>query len=318
MIATKAGAQLGGFVPAPPRAGVLVTGASTGIGYATAMRLVRAGFVVFAGVRREFDAQTLVREGGSDVRPLLLDVTDAASIARACENLRAQADTKLVGLVNNAGIALAGPLELMPLDEVRRAFEVNFFGALSLVQAFAPTLRATRGRIVNVSSIAGKLAAPFIGAYASSKFALEAASDALRVELGNFGVHVAVVEPGAVKTGIWERGTDASLQALETIDPARRELYDEAIRQAVRISQRTASRGMPPERVAEAIQHALLSTRPQARYVVGADARFQLAIARLPEALRDRLVAGAAGAPPKRTKVRTVRVGRSHVPVATQ
>ncbi len=318
MIATKGGAELGpALPPAPPRAAVLVTGASTGIGYATALRLVRSGFIVFSGVRRERDAQTLMREGGPSITPLVLDVTDAVSIANAAQTIAARADAKLLGLVNNAGIALAGPLELLPLDELRRQFEVNFFGALALVQAFAPSLRATRGRIVNVSSIGGKLASPFLGGYAASKFALEAASDALRVELGAFGVHVAVVEPGAVKTPLWERGAGLSLRSLETVDPARRAAYDETIRQIVRLSQRAANRGMPPERVAEAIEHALLSVKPQARYLLGAGAHVQLAIARMPEVLRDRLTAVAAGAPANQPKRRGERIVRSRTHVTT-
>ncbi len=292
MIATKAGAELGpALPPVPPRAAVLVTGASTGIGYATALRLARSGFIVFSGVRRERDAQTLVREGAPDITPLVLDITDAASIANAVRTIATRTDAKLLGLVNNAGIALAGPLELLPLGELRRQFEVNFFGALALVQAFAPTLRATRGRIVNVSSIGGKFAPPFLGGYAASKFALEAASDALRVELGAFGVHVAVIEPGAVKTPLWKRGTDISLRSLQSVDPARRAPYDETIRRIASVSQRVANRGMPPERVAEAIEHALVSPKPRARYLLGAGAHVQLAIARMPEAIRDRLTA---------------------------
>jgi NAD(P)-dependent dehydrogenase (short-subunit alcohol dehydrogenase family) len=318
MIATKAGAELGpALPPAPPRAAVLITGASSGIGYATALRLVRSGFIVFAGVRREFDAQTLVREGGPDIAPLVLDVADAASIAHAAATIAARSDAKLLGLVNNAGIALAGPLELLSLDDLRRQFEVNFFGALGLVQALAPTLRSTRGRIVNVSSIGGKLASPFLGGYAASKFALEAASDALRVELGAFGVHVAVVEPSAVRTPLWERGAGLSLRSLEDVDPARRAAYDETIRKIVRISQRAANRGMPPERVAEAIEHALLSPKPQARYLLGGGVRLQLAIARMPEAIRDRLTTAALGAKTEVPKRRSKRLIRSHTRVST-
>ncbi len=298
MIATKAGAALG-LPPgrALPRGGVLVSGASTGIGYAVAMRLARAGLIVFAGVRRETDAQTLRREGGPAIVPIILDVTDADSIARAHQTIQAHDEATLLGLVNNAGTALAGPLEVLPLDALRREFEVNFFGAVALVQTFAPLLRATRGRIVNVSSSGGTLAAPFVGAHAASKFALEAASDALRVELRAFGIHVAVVVPGPVRSPLWERGAGVSLNALQTVDYARRAAYDDMIRWAVRHAQRTVQRGMPPERVADAITHALLSDKPHARYLVGADAHIALAIARLPAAIRDRLAAAALGVP---------------------
>lgn len=311
MIATKAGAALGpSGRPAPPRAAVLISGASTGVGYATAIRLARAGFIVFAGVRREGDAYPLVREAGPDIVPVMLDVTDAGSISCACETVAARDDAKLLGLVNNAGTALAGPLELLPLDQMRRQFEVNFFGAVALVQAFAPILRTTRGRIVNVSAIGGKLASPFVGAYAASKFALEAASDALRVELRAFGVHVAVVEPGAVKSPLWERGAELSLKALEAVAVERREAYDEMIRRVVRSALRSANRGMPPERVAEAIAHALLAPQPHARYVVGTDAHIALVIARMPEAIRDRLAAATISVAAKAPQAPASRIPR--------
>jgi NAD(P)-dependent dehydrogenase (short-subunit alcohol dehydrogenase family) len=285
------------------RGAVLVTGASTGIGFATTLRLVRRGTLVYAGVRRELDAEKLARECGDGIRPLLLDVTDAASIARALATIEAAPGIRLDGLVNNAGIALAGPLEILPPEELRRQFDVNFFGPLALIAAFLPLLRATRGRIVNVSSIGGKLAAPFVGAYASSKFALEAASDALRVELRAFGVHVAVVEPGAVKTPIWQRGADSSLRVFERVPEKDRAPYEAMIRKMMRISEAMERGGIPAERVAAAIEAALFERRPRARYLVGSDARLRLVVARLPEALRDRIVAAAVGAPwrPSRT-----------------
>jgi NAD(P)-dependent dehydrogenase (short-subunit alcohol dehydrogenase family) len=291
---------------------VLVTGASTGIGYATTMRLARRGTIVYAGVRRQSDADVVVREGGERVRPLLLDVTDPAAIARAHETIAAARDVRLAGLVNNAGIVVAGPIELLPMDELRRQFDVNFFGAIALVQTFLPLLRQTRGRIVNVSSISGKFASPYVGAYAASKFALEAATDALRVELRPFGIGVALVEPGAVKTPIWERTADASLRMFETVPFAARALYDEMIRKVMRLSQDLERHGVPPERVALAIERALCEAKPQARYLVGNDARFQLVVARLPEVVRDRLVAARIGVPAKPPRERTSKPKRSN------
>jgi len=281
-------------VPQHERGAVLVTGASSGIGYATALRLAQHG-IVFAGVRGTPDAEKLARAGGPSLRPLILDVTDAASIERARAAVAA-AGTRLDGIVNNAGIALAGPLEVLPAAELRRQFDVNFFGPLALAQAFLPLLRAQGGRIVNVSSIGGKLAAPFAGAYASSKFALEAASDALRVELRGL-VHVAIVEPGAVKTPIWRRGAQESTRIFEAAPEALRAPYATAVRAMLQIAQTLEHRGIAPERVARAIEHALYARRPRARYLVGTDARLRLAVARLPEGVRDRIVAAVIGLP---------------------
>jgi NAD(P)-dependent dehydrogenase (short-subunit alcohol dehydrogenase family) len=302
MIATKAGATLlGDDPPALPRPAVLVTGASSGIGYATAIRLARRGTIVFAGVRRQSDAETIAREGGINVRPLILDITDSESIVRAKTAISRASDVSLVGLVNNAGVAIAGPLEVLPIEALRRQFDVNFFGTIETTQAFLPALRETGGRIVNVSSIGGKLAAPFVGAYASSKFALEAASDALRVELRPFGVAVALIEPGAVKTPIWSRSADTSLRLFDALPPAARLAYDDMIRNMQRVAQQMEKRGIPPERVAAAIERALFAARPRARYLVGTDARLRLLVAHLPDGLRDRIVAAFVGAPrPKR------------------
>ena len=276
-----------------PQPAVLVTGASTGIGYATALRLARKNVVVFAGVRRQYDLETLMREGGDNVYPVIMDVTEPESLERAKERVLLQPEFRLDGVVNNAGIAVAGPLELLPLAELRRQFEVNFFGAIAVTQTFLPLLRENHGRIVNVSSINGKLATPFAGAYASSKFALEAASDALRFELQPFGVSVSVIEPGAVQTPIWERSTAAAMRLFETVPEDARARYETMVGQALRLTQRMEQRGVPPERVARAIERALFDRHPKARYLVGGDARLRLAVARLPEQLRDSLVRAA-------------------------
>jgi NAD(P)-dependent dehydrogenase (short-subunit alcohol dehydrogenase family) len=277
------------------RPAILVTGASSGIGYATAMRLARRGTIVYAGVRRQADAELVAREGGTNVRPLILDITDSTSIARARTAVSRASDVVLAGLVNNAGVAVAGPLEVLPLEELRKQFDVNFFGTIEMTQAFLPLLRESAGRIVNVSSIGGKLAAPFVGAYASSKFALEAASDALRLELRPFGVSVALVEPGAVKTPIWQRSSAASRGVFGGLAPEARDSYEAMVANMTRLAEQMEKRGIPPERVAEAIERALYAPRPRARYLVGADARVRLFVARLPEGLRDRIVSAAIG-----------------------
>jgi NAD(P)-dependent dehydrogenase (short-subunit alcohol dehydrogenase family) len=303
---------MGDDLPSRPRPAVLITGASSGIGYATVMRLARRGTIVYAGVRRQADAELVAREGGTNVRPLILDIADSVSIARAQTAISRASDIALAGLVNNAGVAVAGPLELLPMDELRKQFDVNFFGAIEMTQAFLPLLRETGGRIVNVSSIGGKLAAPFVGAYASSKFALEAASDALRLELRPFGVSVALVEPGAVNTPIWQRSSEASRAVFNGLAPLARESYETMIANMTRLAEQMEKRGIPPERVAEAIERALYAPRPRARYLVGADARMRLFVARLPEGLRDKIVAAAIGSTSKPAKA------RQEVAVATQ
>jgi len=273
---------------------VLITGASSGIGYATATLLARHGTIVFAGIRRQIDGEMLLREGAGNIKPMLLDVTDPTSLLRARAKIESIREYRLDALVNNAGIALAGPLELLPIEELRKQFEVNFFGAIAAIQTFLPLLRESCGRIVNVSSISGKLATPFAGAFSASKFALEAASDALRLELRPFGVSVSVVEPGSVRTPIWRRSTEASLKILDEASVGRPD-YDAAIRQMMRVAQQQELRGIAPERVAQTIERALTAKHPRARYVVGLDAWLRLLVARLPEPIRDYLIAAAMG-----------------------
>jgi NAD(P)-dependent dehydrogenase (short-subunit alcohol dehydrogenase family) len=275
------------------KAAVLVTGASSGIGYATAIRLARRGAFVFAGIRRQADGETLVREGSERIRPMLLDVCDPASIEAARAKIASIREIRLDAIVNNAGIALGGPLELLPSEELRRQFDVNFFGPIELIRAFLPHLRECRGRIINVSSVGGKLALPMLGAYSASKFALEAASDALRVELQPLGVSVSVVEPGNVRTAIWRRSCDASLRILDRAPAEGRIAYDPMVRRVLELVQRAQDEGIAPDRVAQVIERALFARRPRARYVVGPDAWVRLALARLPEGLRDALVANA-------------------------
>jgi NAD(P)-dependent dehydrogenase (short-subunit alcohol dehydrogenase family) len=279
------------------RSAVLVTGASSGIGFATAVRLARRGTIVFAGIRRQVDGEALLRENSDRIKPMLLDVTDEVSLQRARARIESLREFRLDALVNNAGIAIAGPLELLPQAELRRQFEVNFFAPLALTQAFLPLLRESGGRIVNVSSIAGKLAVPYLGAYSASKFALEAASDALRLELRPFGVSVSIVEPGDVRTPIWRRSSEAGLRLLEQLPADERAQYEESIRARAGAAQRAERTAIAPERVAFAIERALFARRPRARYLVGVGARLRLGVARLPEALRDPLILAAMGLP---------------------
>jgi NAD(P)-dependent dehydrogenase (short-subunit alcohol dehydrogenase family) len=274
-----------------PSGTVLVTGASSGIGEATALHLGELGFDSVAAVRKDDDAERLALSG---LRTVKLDVTDADSIAAARSEL---GDRPLAGLVNNAGIAVAAPIEFLPLDQLRHQLEVNLIGQVAVTQAFLPALRAGRGRIVNVSSIGGRVALPLVGAYNASKFALEAVSDSLRRELRSQGVDVIVVEPGGVKTPIWEKGDERAAEIAADMPAEAARLYGRLIealrRQTARISSQT---GIEAREVAEAIGRALTAKRPRARYLVGRDAKLRDLAARvLPDRVMDRLVARAMG-----------------------
>src|SRR6185312_16425833 len=202
------------------RGAVVVTGASSGIGEACARRLAGLGFQVFAGVRRPEDGERLARDVPG-LRPLILDVTDADSIAQATRTVEQQTGGRgLAGLVNNAGVAVPAPIEYQPIDDFRRQLEINLIGQVAVTQAFLPQLRAARGRIVNMSSIGGKVAVPLLGAYAASKFGLEGFSDTLRRELRPWGIRVAVVEPGTIATPIWDKGIASGDELTRTLPPA--------------------------------------------------------------------------------------------------
>jgi NAD(P)-dependent dehydrogenase (short-subunit alcohol dehydrogenase family) len=278
------------------RGAVLVTGASTGIGRACAEHLDSLGFSVFAGVRKDTDAESLREVGSGAIRPLMIDVTDGDSIAAGAQTIGEGAPEGLAGLVNNAGVAFGGPLELVTIDEWRAQMEVNFIGQVAVTQALLPALRKRRGRIVNITSIGGRLATPFLGPYNASKFALEAVTDALRQELRPFGVDVVAIEPGAVATPIWDKGRESAEEVTARMPAEGVELYGagiEALRRGIAQAERA---GVPPLDVAKAVAHALTASRPNTRYVIGRDARMRLAISRLlPTRTMDRLVARVMG-----------------------
>ncbi|HEX7125921.1 MAG TPA: SDR family oxidoreductase [Thermodesulfobacteriota bacterium] len=277
---------------------VVVTGASTGIGEACARRLDAEGFRVFAGVRRDADAEALARGASARLVPLRLDVTDGASIAAAARTVaEAAGSSGLAGLVNNAGIAVAGPLECLPLESLRDQLEVNVVGQVAVTQAMLPLLRTGRGRIVNVGSVSGRFATPFLGPYAASKFALEALTDALRLEVRPFGIEVAIVEPGAVATPIWRKSAEHARRRLPAMPAATLALYERGMAALERAADRAARGAIPAGRVADAVLHALTARRPRTRYVVGADARLRILVGLLPDRWRDRLVARAMGLP---------------------
>jgi NAD(P)-dependent dehydrogenase (short-subunit alcohol dehydrogenase family) len=276
----------------------LISGASTGIGRATALRLASSGWTVLAGVRDPASDSTAAGDG---LIPVRLDITDAAHIADVAQRVRegvAEAghptSVGLDALVNNAGIGIGGPLELIPAEDLRRQFEVNVLAQIALTQAVLPSLRLARGRIVFVSSIGGRVAAAFTAPYAASKHAIEAIGDALRVELAGSNVQVALVEPGSVATPIWEKSR-AEAERL-SIPPELEGPYGHVPAAMAKTLEQTARRGIPAEEVAQVIEQALTSRRMKARYLVGRDARAMLIAKRLlPDLLFDRVIRRALG-----------------------
>lgn len=279
------------------KGGVVVTGASSGIGKACALALDRAGFRVFAGVRKPKDGEALVAESTGNVAPVRLEVTDAASIADARATIeKALADEPLVGVVNNAGIVAVAPLELHAIDDLRKQLEVNFIGAIATTQAFLPLLRRSRGRIVFVGAAAGRVALPFVGGYSATKFAIEGAADALRIELASAGIKVSVIEPGAIATPILHAQKLDDIVATLTDKVRALEHYREALEAMLVTMEKTRLRAIGPEAVADAVLHALTAKSPKARYPVGTDAKLLSWLAReLPDAMRDAIVARQAG-----------------------
>ncbi|MGL4339112.1 MAG: SDR family NAD(P)-dependent oxidoreductase [Rhodoglobus sp.] len=247
---------------------VVVTGASTGIGYATVSILVKAGHTVFPAVRKGHDAERLKSEFGDRVRPLVFDVTDVLAIAKAAETVRESLSSQtLFGLVNNAGIAVPGPLVHLPLEAFRYQIEVNLTGQVAVIQAFAPLLGVDRllpgrpGRIVNISSVAGRIGTPFLGAYVASKHGLEGLSEALRRELMPYGIDVILVAPGSVATPIWGK-------ADHDLDPATVGEYGTALRAFSQFMIREGRKTLPPERIGQTVLRALTVQRPKTRYAV--------------------------------------------------
>jgi NAD(P)-dependent dehydrogenase (short-subunit alcohol dehydrogenase family) len=270
---------------------VLVTGASTGIGRATALRLDASGWRVFAGVRKPEDGDSLRGSASPRLVPVTLDVTEAEQIAAAAERIERESEGGLDGLVNNAGVAIPAPLETVPLEDFRRQLEVNLVAYVAVTQALLPQIRKAEGRVVFLSSIGGRIAFPFGGPYHASKFATEAIGDVFRQELRPWGLKVSIVEPGSIDTPIWKRGQRTG-EEIEAKAPKTSLLYGAALDKFRQVIEDTAERGIPPEKVAKAISHALESGRPRARYLVGLDAQVQARLQPLiPTALFDRIVA---------------------------
>jgi NAD(P)-dependent dehydrogenase (short-subunit alcohol dehydrogenase family) len=277
---------------------VVVTGASTGIGHATALRLAAEGWRVFAGIRRDADAERLTADAArapGEIDPVHLDVTDENQVAAAFTTIGdALGDRGLSALVNNAGTALGGPVEYLPLDTWRDQFEVNVFGQITVTKAAMPLLRrgddghGGHGRIVFIGSNSGRMAAPMLGPYASSKFALEGLADALRMELVGTGVSVVVIEPGAIATPIWDKGRALADRLEEELPAEALERYADLMAGTRAGIEMQDSSGAPPSRAADVVMRALNTKRPAARYQVGIDGKLSVLAARLlPDRVKD-------------------------------
>jgi len=253
---------------------VVITGASKGIGKACALHLDKLGFRVFAGVRKQADAAALQDLSSARLTPLFIDVTDQESITAAAETVTKQVGQDgLWGLVNNAGIAVSGPIEFLPVDEYRKQFEINFFGQIAVIQAFMPLIRIATGRIVNMSSMSGHFGSPFLSPYAASKHSLEVLSDALRRELMPFGIKVSVIEPSNTSTNIWETALSRAGAMKAKLPQKAIELYSRVFATMTEQTSDTGSSGIPPIKIAKAVAHALTARHPHIRYPVGFNAK---------------------------------------------
>jgi NAD(P)-dependent dehydrogenase (short-subunit alcohol dehydrogenase family) len=265
---------------------VVVTGASTGIGRATALYLDKKGYRVFAGVRKQADAKSLAEEGSDNLTPITIDVTKERSIKAAKDKVsRAVGKNGLAGLVNNAGVGDGGPVETMDLDVLRNVLEVNLVGQVAVTQAFLPQIRKVPGTIVFIASIGGRIASPFMSPYNTSKFAVEALGESLRQEVAPWGIDVAVVEPGSIDTPIWKKGAETIEDQFAKMPPNTKRLYGKQLKRMDEVLTETANRGIAPEKVAKVIHTAISSENPKHRYLVGRDAKIA---ARLKGTLPDR------------------------------
>lgn len=269
---------------------VVITGASAGIGAATARELARRGFHVLAGVRRDIDADAIRASG---IEPVLLDITDSLGIAALVRRIAEDPERRpLRALVNNAGMAVNAPLETYPLPDWRRLFEVNLFGHVAMMQALLPALLKSGGTVVNISSIGGKVAMAAYGPYAATKFALEAISDSLRREVEPLGMKVVVIEPGAVTTGMLGRVDVAGQRVIDDMTTEQRGRYEDLMQAIISQAQASVPGGAAPEEAARVIANAITSQRPRTRYTVG---RYTAMLARLvsfmPDRMMDRMLA---------------------------
>lgn len=249
---------------------VVITGTSSGVGRATALLLEKQGYYVFAGVRKEKDAESLKQASSGNLTPIILDITKAEQIKYAAELVSQIVGEKgLVGLVNNAGVAVDGPLECIPIDDLRLQFEVDVIGQIAVTQAFLPAIRKAKGRIVNIGSVASKVALPYFAALSASKFALEALTDSLRMELTPWGIEVISILPGPINTEVSEKVEAGYLKTIANMSPEAKAMYGNNHKAYMMEVVKENQEGMPPEKVAYTILKSLDDRKPKRHYIVG-------------------------------------------------
>lgn len=268
---------------------VVVTGTSSGIGRATAERLAAEGFHVLAGVRRQEDADKINRK---NIEAVIVDITNVDTLKALAK--RVEHDTlgrSLRAVVNNAGIAINAPLEMIPLDELRRQIEVSVIGQVAVIQALTPALLNSSGRVVNIGSLGGKVSMPGFGVYSAAKFAMEAINDGLRREMASFGIKVIMITPGGVSTGMSEQGITTAERLAKLMTPDQHRRHDRLFSAVKAQAESWATNGIRPEKVAEVISRAIHDRKPRTRYTVGSDSALMTRLARfLPDRLLDRML----------------------------
>lgn len=273
---------------------IVITGASSGIGKATALTLDQMGFHVFAGVRKQNDFETLQKEGSQSLEPIFMDVTDRQTIQEAVSYIETKVHNEgIMGLVNNAGIVIAGPLEHIPVSAFQHQMDVNVTGPLIVTQAMLPLLRKAekgRARIVNIGSIAGRTTSPFTGPYNASKHALKAITETLRMELLPWDIKVSSIEPGAVKTPIWDKTLALSDEIDQVMSKSAQKNYNTTINKVKHYARRAGENGTPVDKVVQAIVHALTTTQPKTRYKIGFDSRVRLLLEQFPDRLKEFII----------------------------
>ncbi|MBL1213742.1 MAG: SDR family oxidoreductase [Ignavibacteriae bacterium] len=267
---------------------VLISGSSTGIGKACALYLDRLGYKVYAGVRKESDAEKLMSESSKNLKPVILDVTDSKSIDNTLREIEADTESEFFGLVNNAGIGISGVLEAVEIEDVRKLMDVNVIGLLALTQKFIPLLKKSKGKIINIGSTSSYLSFPGGSAYAGSKFAVRAITDALRLELNPFGISVTLISPGAVESEIWNKSRSYKEKIRESIDPQILEDYKELIKFGKNILEKI--KPIPAIEVAKSVETALSSLQPKRYYYVGSDCKAAAKFSKLPGSLKDKMI----------------------------
>lgn len=267
---------------------ILITGTSTGIGKACALLLAQKGFNVFACVRKETDGEALIKEATGRLTPIYLDVSESEAIKKAVKTVSKATGGELFGLVNNAGICLATPVELTPIDELRQSLEVNIIGAIAMTKAFLPLLKKGKGRIVNMGSVFGLCSIPCRGSYAASKSAMEAFTDCMRLEFKPYGITVSIIEPGGIQTEIWRKDDEQRDKIYSDCDPGTYKLYKPLIASVNRRIHSTPF--LPAEAVAKKVSHIFRSKKPKARYIVGMDTRIMHFVERFPTVIRDIII----------------------------